>query len=139
MNKLIGCCMKKQEANTLGARILQSLLGAVAGFLVTVVLMLLLALVAEIANMPASALPISNTVIKLISIFLGTMVTMRSINSRGILFGALTGIFYILLTSLVFTLINTGMFAFSGLWLDLLLGAVMGAVSGILLVNLKRK
>lgn len=131
--------LRRNEATTLGARVLHALMGAVAAVLATVVLMLLLALLVEVFKMPTTVLPASTTVIKIASIFLGVIFTLRTVNSRGILFGALTGIFYIALTNLIFGLIETGLFSLSGIWLDLLLGAVLGGVSGVLVINTRRK
>ena len=80
-----------------------------------------------------------NMVIKIGSIFVGVLVTLKFIHERGYLAGGLTGILYILLSFAVFSLFKGDWSALDTLVVDLLTGLAAGLLSGILIANIKKK
>lgn len=101
-----------------------------AGFLVFAVVM-------KLANLQETIIPPVNQAIRIISIALGGAVAARSSSSRGWLMGALTGLLYIV-WALVISAIFGGKYAFDTLLLsDALLGIVVGAIGGIIGINIE--
>lgn len=80
-----------------------------------------------------------NQIIKAASILIGVFVALKKEKTQGLLKGAIIGLAYTLLAFVVFSILN-GSFALDGaLIVDILFGAIMGAICGVVFVNLKSK
>lgn len=114
--------------------------GTVKGILVSVAFVLLgillFALLIGIFGFSSSVIKPVNQVIKVLSIFCGVMLCVRG--GKGLIKGALVGFFSIILTYAVFAFMGgEGLFNVMFV-LDLIFGAVIGAISGIISVNVKK-
>lgn len=80
-----------------------------------------------------------NQVIKAISILLGVFGGLKKYREKGLVLGLAIGLVYTLLAFLVFSALN-GNFNFDKTLLtDILFGGIMGAICGVIAVNLKGK
>lgn len=112
--------------------------GAMISVSISLVLILLFALLIKFFNISQSFILPINQVIKIISIFIGTLFAFGKVKEKGFLKGMLIGLIYTILAYSVFSIL-AGEFSFSLTSLtDMLFGAIIGGISGILVVNLKK-
>lgn len=117
--------------------LLETVKALVISLIITLVAVLLAALIIKLCNVPTSAIPIINQVIKGVSILTAALISFK-LPKNGWLRGMIFGILYIALTFVVFSLLD-GEFKFGiSLLTDVALGAVSGLISGIIAVNLKK-
>lgn len=106
--------------------------------IISLVLVLAFALIVNLADVSENVILPINEGIKVISILIGCFIGFKDMRS-GIFKGALTGLCYTLLSILIFGIISHSV-KFNMLSLvDVALGIVAGVISGILVVNLKKK
>ena len=117
----------------IGMDIVRSVLYALV---VSVFLVLGVALIIRYTSINSEALEYINQGVKVISIFIGMMIGIKSAE-LGIIKGAIVGLLYTLISYLVFMLLSTTGNALS--IFDILLGTIIGAITGVLLVNIKSK
>ena len=112
--------------------------GVMVAVCVSLVLVLLFAFLLKFTNIPESTIKPVNQVIKGLSILMGVFVGLKRKKELGLVSGLLIGLIYTIAAFLVFSCLG-GVFAFDlTLLTDLLFGAVMGAICGIICVNLKK-
>ena len=99
---------------------------------------LILALFVKLFSMNSKAIMPINQVIKILSIFGGCFLGIKNLE-KGALKGGLIGIFYTLISILVFGIIEKSISFKAFNWFDLLAGTIAGIISGILVVNIKKK
>lgn len=125
------------ERNSLIYNGLVILKASLLAVIVTLAGFLIFALVMKLANLQETVIPPVNQAIRIISIALGGAIAARSSRTRGWLKGALTGILYIV-WALVISAIFGGKYAFDTVLLsDVLLGIVVGAIGGIIGINIE--
>lgn len=126
--------MEKTETKTFIVTVLK---GVGITLLSVLVGILIFSIVVKIACLSNGVIKIVNQFIKTIAIFLGCFMSVKA--PLGIVKGALVGAFGTLLIYLVFAILG-GSIAFGVSFLiDLLLGTVIGGISGIITVNVKQK
>ena len=112
--------------------------GVLIGLCVALVGILLFAFILRFTSVSDKIIAPVNQVIKGVSIFLGVFVGLKKIKKNGLLFGFLIGLFFTIVAFLVFSLLD-GAFNFDRTFVnDLIFGSVIGALCGIICVNLKR-
>lgn len=112
--------------------------GVMVAVCISLVLVLLFAFLLKFTNIPESTIKPVNQVIKGLSILMGVFVGLKRKKELGLVSGLLIGLIYTITAFLVFSCLG-GVFAFDlTLLTDLLFGAVMGAICGIICVNLKK-
>lgn len=127
--------IKKSSSSSLLGCILK---GTLIALCVSLVLVLVFAFLLKFTNIPDSAIKPINQVIKGVSVFVGVFVGMKKIKELGLVSGLLIGIFYTILAFLVFSILG-GYFVFDLTFLtDIIFGAIIGAICGIICVNLKK-
>ncbi|MBQ9782111.1 MAG: TIGR04086 family membrane protein [Clostridia bacterium] len=95
------------------------------------------ALFIGIFNIPNQAIKPINQLIKILSVFIGCFCSISG--EKGLLKGILIGTIITLVTFILFAIISkTNLFTLSILW-EILLGATVGGLSGIISVNVKNK
>lgn len=117
--------------------IIQSLKATIFSVIVTLMGVLLFALILRFTTLPTSVVKPVNQFIKILSIFLGCFYCLSQ--GKGILKGIISGIFFALTINLIFSLFSGESIAMGNLALELLFCAVIGAICGIISVNLKNK
>lgn len=80
-----------------------------------------------------------NQVIKIVSIFVGVWFALRSNKEKGAVRGIIIGLAYTMLAYLVFSILS-GSFTLGLTTLtDILFGAIIGAICGVIIVNIKNR
>ena len=112
--------------------------GVVCGLCVSLVGILLFAFILRFSSISDKVIAPVNEVIKGVSIFFGVFVGLRKYKKMGILNGILIGFLFTVVAFLVFSLLD-GTFSFDRTLLnDIVFGSIIGAICGIICVNLKK-
>ncbi len=112
--------------------------GVGVGLCVALVGILLFAFLLRFTTISDKIISPVNQVIKGVSIFFGVFIGMKKHKQMGLLNGLLIGLFFTISAFLVFSLLD-GAFVFDRtLFNDLIFGSVIGAICGIICVNLKK-
>lgn len=112
--------------------------GVVCGLCVSLVGILLFAFILRFSSISDKVIAPVNEVIKGVSIFFGVFVGLRKYKKMGLLNGILIGFLFTVVAFLVFLLLD-GTFSFDRTLLnDIVFGSIIGAICGIICVNLKK-
>ena len=113
--------------------------GSLIAVVVSLVGILFFAFIIKMFGITDEFLKPVNQIIKALSIFLGVFGGLKTYKEKGLVLGLVIGLVYTLLAFLVFSALN-GNFKFDkSLLTDVLFGGIMGAISGVIVVNLKGK
>ena len=113
--------------------------GSLIAVVVSLVGILFFAFIIKMFGITDQFLKPVNQVIKAISILCGVFGALKSCKEKGLVLGLLIGLVYTLFAFLVFSALN-GNFKFDkSLLTDILFGGIMGAICGVVAVNLKGK
>ena len=111
--------------------------GSLVATLLSVLFVLLFALIARLAGIAVETVPAVNTAIKIISVFLAVMLSVKTpvgcyLKGLGI------GLGFAVLSNIIFGLLG-GSFSFAGLITDVAIACAVGLVAGIIAVNRKKQ
>ena len=109
--------------------------GVVLSVAITFALTFLFALILQLFNLGDGAIRPVNTILKVVAVFLGCFLSVRA--EKGLLKGAIVGGISLLLTCFALGAIG-GHFP-SLFFLELLFGVIVGGISGIITVNVKKR
>lgn len=109
--------------------------GALIGVMITVIAVLILAGVLKIVSLSQTGIKTVNQFIKTMSVFLGCMVSVK--NSKGLIKGLLVGTVFGATTHLIFLIMGSSV-TVGEFFIDLIFCSVIGAICGIISVNVKR-
>lgn len=127
----------KSEKQNSGA-LLAIAKGVAVGLCVSLVGILLFAFILRFTSISDKVIAPVNQVIKGVSIFLGVFVGLRKHKQLGLLNGILIGLLFTIVAFLVFSILD-GAFCFDRTLLnDIVFGSIIGAICGIICVNLKK-
>ena len=125
----------KSEKSGLGLCVLK---GVVVGLCVSLVGILIFAFILRFTSISDKVIAPVNQVIKGVSIFLGVFLGLKKHKSQGLVAGLLIGLMFTLSAFLMFSLLD-GAFCFDkSLLNDIIFGSIIGAICGIICVNLKK-
>lgn len=105
--------------------------------IISFVLILIFALILKVSNLKSGVIAPVCAGIKTVSILVGIFIGFKE-NKNGMVKGAICGLLYILLSFLIFGLLDGGFKDAVLTWFDVLMGIVAGLISGIITVNIKR-
>lgn len=112
--------------------------GSMIAISVSLVLILLFALLIRFTGLPDSAIMPVNQLIKVISLFFGIRIALKTNRQKGWLKGLIIGLIYTILAYLVFSILsgkfNINFTSFN----DLIFGTLLGGIIGIILINIKK-
>ncbi|MCH5162624.1 MAG: TIGR04086 family membrane protein [Clostridiales bacterium] len=108
----------------------------IIALIIALIAVLLSALAVKLFNISDSAIPVINQVIKSLAIFLGCIIALRKPNN-GWLRGAVSGLIFVWLSFLVFSLLDNHFQFGLSLFNDCVLGTLSGLISGIIAVNVR--
>ena len=133
----------KTKINIKSSNMKNSMIGFIAkgtmiALCVSLVLVLVFAFLLKFTNISDSAIAPVNQVIKGVSIFLGVFIGLKKCKELGLVSGLLIGFIYTLLAFLVFSILRGGFTFDITLLTDWVFGAVIGAICGIISVNIKK-
>ena len=111
----------------------------VVAVLVSMVLVLVFALIVKATDLSEDTIGYVNVAIKTVSVLIGTLLGFKRGGTGGWLKGLISGLLYVVTSFLVFASIS-GNLSFGDLsWVDVLTGAVVGLICGVIAVNVKKK
>ena len=111
----------------------------VIAVLTSMVFVLVFALIVKATDLSETVIGYVNVGIKIVSVLIGTLLGFKRGGSGGWLKGLIAGLLYVFTSFLVFASIS-GNFSLGDLsWLDVLTGAVVGLICGVIAVNAKKK
>ncbi|MBP3431426.1 MAG: TIGR04086 family membrane protein [Clostridia bacterium] len=130
--------VKALKGENRGGLVLSIMKGVTAGLCVSLIGILIFAFVLRFTSISDTIIAPVNQVIKGVSIFFGVFIGMKKHKEMGLLSGLLIGFFFTICAFLVFSLLD-GNFTFDRTLLnDIIFGGVIGAICGIICVNLKK-
>lgn len=114
-------------------------LGTLASLCISILFVLALAFCLRFFGFSESVLDILVEIIKGASILCGTFWALKTTKGNGLLSGLLIGFGFTIASFLVFSLLDGFTFDFStSLLINLVFGSIIGAISGIIAVNIKK-
>lgn len=113
-------------------------IGTLIALCVSLVLVLIFAFMLKFTNISDSAIRPVNQIIKAVSVFLGVFIGLKKSKELGLVSGLLIGFIYTILAFLVFSVLNGSFIVDITLLTDIVFGAVIGAICGIICVNIKK-
>ncbi len=105
--------------------------------LISLALVLIFAIVIRFANVENKVIMPVNIAIKILSLLVGILLAFKN-PQNGLVKGAISGLAYMLFTFLIFSALS-GFKDVTFSWIDLITLPVVGAISGIIAVNLKAR
>lgn len=127
--------VKSKETKNL---ILGGIKGALIAVCFSLVAILVFAFVIKLTGMSDGLIKPINQVIKILSIFSGTLIILKKTKQKGLVTGIVIGICYTIIAFVVFSILN-GSFNFDlSLLIDIVFSAITGAICGIICVNIKK-
>lgn len=128
----------KEENPAKKTMIISILKGCLTALCVSLVGILIFAFILKFTNISDSVINPVNQVIKGVSIFLGVFIGLKKEKEMGLVSGLLIGLLFTMLAFTVFSILD-GRFVFDRTLLnDMLFGGIMGAICGIICVNIKK-
>lgn len=127
--------MKKLAINKLN--VLDIVKGCIISVIISLLFVLILALCVKLFTMDAKVIMPINQVIKILSIFGGCFFGFKC-REKGAIKGGIVGIFYVILSILVFGIVENAVSFKNFNWFDLIAGIIAGIISGILAVNIRK-
>ena len=111
--------------------------GSVVAVVCALVLILAFALIIRFAGVPNAAIKPVNIAIKILSIAAGVFVATKN-GQKGLKKGIIVGVLFIVLSFFVFAILSRSFQLGWGILADLALGAAVGAITGVVFVNLRK-
>lgn len=125
--------MKKERLSFVLKNMIKGVLIAV---LIAMCGILFLSLLAKLFDLSDGAIKGINQAIKILSVYIGVMYSVKG--EKGFLQGLIVGLFFTVVLYLVFIIIS-GEITVKSFFTDILCGGIIGLISGIISVNIKRK
>lgn len=131
--------IKKIKEETVPSIWVSVLKGALVSLAVSLIGILIFAFFIKYVAIPTSAIKPINQVIKGISLLVGTFVALKASDKMGLMSGLLIGLVYTLLAFVVFSILNGHFEITKVLANDMLFGGIIGAICGVIAVNIRKK
>ena len=80
-----------------------------------------------------------NQIIKILSVLFGVFYGLKKTTEMGLISGFAIGLLYTIIAFVIFSILNGGFSFDSTLINDVIFGAISGSISGIVVVNVKKK
>lgn len=111
--------------------------GVIFSLIISVLTVIVFAIIVKFANLSSKTVEIVNIALKIISILAGTLLAVGS-GRQGLFKGGIIGLLFVLVSYLVFSLIN-GSFSVNPLTaFDVIFCLVTGLLSGVFAVNVRK-
>ncbi len=111
--------------------------GVIFSLIISVLTVIVFAIIVKFANLSSKTVEIVNIALKIISILVGTLLAVGS-GRQGLFKGGIIGLLFVLVSYLMFSLIN-GSFSVNPLTaFDVIFCLVAGLLSGVFAVNVRK-
>ena len=114
------------------------LVGTLSALSFSLILVLVFAFLLKFTSIPDSAINPVNQIIKGVSVFAGVFIGLKKSKELGLVNGVLIGLFYTILAFLVFSILSGKFICDITFVTDIIFGAVIGGICGIICVNIKK-
>lgn len=114
------------------------LVGTMTALAISLLLVLVFAFMLKFTNIPDSTIKPVNQIIKAVSVFFGVFISLKKSKELGLVSGLLIGFIYTILAFLVFSMLSGNFKIDITLLTDMVFGSVIGAICGIICVNIKK-
>ena len=118
--------------------LMQILKGSLASLSISLVGILLFALLIHFTGLSDGFIMPINQVIKIVSIFVGVFLALKTNKMQGFIKGLLIGLIYTFLAYVLFSILSSTVSVGITSLNDLLFGGLIGGISGIISVNIKK-
>lgn len=118
--------------------VLNIIKGSFWGVAFSLVAILLFAFVIKFTSISENAIYPINQIIKSLSILFGCFVISKKIKTNGWLNGLLCGLCYTIVSFLIFSILDGHLSFGLSVFNDLIFGSIMGMISGIICISLKK-
>ena len=126
--------MERTKKMNGGSAVLEITKGTIFSLIISMVMIIIFAIIIRFANIPDSWIMPINQVIKGVSILIGVLIALRG-STKGFVKGLIIGLLYAILSYIVFSILSSTLSIGVTNFTDLLFSAVLGAVSGLIAVN----
>lgn len=109
----------------------------IVAVILSLALILLAALLIKVCNIPTSAIPIINQVIKGVSVLVACLFCLKT-PANGWVKGIFVGLMYIVIAFVIFSLLDGGFEWSLKILNDMAIGSVTGFLSGIIAANIRK-
>lgn len=111
----------------------------VFSYIITLVLIVIYSFVLAFTSVPESSIPLFTFVSGMISVFIGSSVSLIKIKEKGLINGGIVGLLYILILYVLSSIFSTG-FGVNGyaFWM-ILFNVIVGMIGGIIGVNISKE
>lgn len=117
-------------------RILIILRSIAISYAISILLIMIYAILLANTSIPESTIPISTFVISLVSVFLGSSMSMIKIRENGLVNGGIVGFIYIMILYILSSVFSTG-FGLNGYSFAMIIfNVLIGMIGGIIGVNM---
>ena len=115
--------------------------GALIALSISLVSICVFAFLLRFFEISADLIKPINQIIKIISVLIGTFMSLKNIKEMGLITGFFIGVLYSFLAFLIFSILNGSISFNPSLLNDILFGGISGAIAGVFAVNIfgKRK
>ncbi|MBE5735076.1 MAG: TIGR04086 family membrane protein [Clostridiales bacterium] len=120
-----------------GSAILEILKGTIFALVISMLLIIVFAVIIRFVNVPDSIIMPVNQVIKGVSLLIACIIALKG-STKGFIKGLIIGTVYAVLSYIVFSVLSSTLSLGITTITDLLFSAVLGAISGLIAVNIKR-
>ena len=130
--------MKSLVSSNKKVFLMQILKGSFASLSISLVGILLFALLIHFTGLSDGFIMPINQVIKIVSIFVGVFLALKTNKMQGFVKGLLIGLIYTFLAYVLFSILSSTISVGITSLNDLLFGGLIGGISGIISVNIKK-
>ncbi len=111
--------------------------GLILGFLFSLICFLILSIILSLSNVSENFIKPASYIIMILSIVLGSVYASRKVEKNGWLYGAITGLLYIIIL-IIINIITSNTFSLQQIMVSrILMGLIAGTIGGILGINLR--
>lgn len=112
--------------------------GVIFSLVISMVLIIVFAIIIRFINVPDNAIMPINQIIKGVSLLMGSIIALKGTN-KGFIKGLLIGFFYSVISYIIFSILSSTLVFGLTTITDLIFNGIIGAVSGIIAVNMGRR
>mgnify|MGYP003289400660 CR=1 FL=1 len=112
--------------------------GCLIALSVSVIGILVFAVILRFLSLNDLTIKIVNQIIKVLSVLLGVMVTLKKDKTKGLIKGSIVGVIYTLSSYLLFSILVASFSFGLSIVYDMLFSGVVGLISGVIFVNSKK-
>ncbi len=129
--------MEKTRRLEKSSGLIEILKATIFALIISMVLIIVFAIIIRFVNISDNIIMPVNQIIKGVSILLACIITLRG-SKKGLIKGIIIGVLYSILSYIVFSVLSSTMTIGLTTITDLLFSAIIGGISGLVAVNIKK-